>query len=147
MAVCPGHYDGAIWFLTAIDSEKVEEIAHDDHVNVTYVDPSSNKFVSICGSASIIDDQAKREEMWTPMAKIWFTGPDDPNLAVMRVEIRGAEYWNAPQRAMITMFNNLDIPYTGEVADLGENRQMRLTDKQFVSAESLSRGTGTFQNE
>lgn len=147
MAVLPGHFDEQIWFMTSKSSDKVSEVQIDPTVNLMYADPSSDKFVSVCGRAEVVRDSGKIEQMWDPMAKVWFTGPEDPEIVLLRVSIVGAEYWNAPSGTMISMFNFLDLPFTGEVADLGETRQLKLTDNQYTSAEVAARGMGTSPNQ
>ena len=81
-----------IWFATQRDSGKVEELAADDHVFLGYA--GSGNWASVTGHGQIVDDRAKMHELWTPIWKNWFTGPDDPKLTLIRVTPDGGEYWN-----------------------------------------------------
>jgi general stress protein 26 len=90
-------FDGTLWFFTEANSAKVHELEHDRHVNLSYAKPDDNKYVSVSGKASVVRDQAKMRELWSPIQKAWFPkGLDDPNLALMRVDVEKAEYWDAP---------------------------------------------------
>jgi len=75
-------FDGDLWFATAADSPKVAEISLNPQVNVAYASPSKNTYVSVAGTARIVDDRAKVEELWSPAMKLFFPGgKDDPNLS------------------------------------------------------------------
>lgn len=90
-------FDGDLWFATGADSEKVREIQADPRVNVAYGSRGRNTYVSVSGTASIVRDQAKIDELWSPAMKIFFPGgKDDPNLVLIRVQAESAEYWDGP---------------------------------------------------
>ncbi|MGA6536975.1 pyridoxamine 5'-phosphate oxidase family protein [Stenotrophomonas sp. NPDC101269] len=90
-------FDGDLWFATAADSPKVAEIALNPRVNVAYASTSGNTYVSVAGTARVIDDRAKAEELWSPAMKLFFPGgPDDPNLRLIHVSAESAEYWDGP---------------------------------------------------
>lgn len=94
--------DGLIYFLTRSDAGKADEIRHNDHVNVTYVDAAGNRFVSLTGVAAVSQDRAKIAELWKPSCKTWFPqGLDDSEIAVLAVQVDQAEYWDALQSTMV----------------------------------------------
>lgn len=88
--------DDELLFFTSKKSGKVDEIERDAQVNVAYAHPGNNTYVSVTGTASIEKDRAKVKELWSPIHKAWFEGPDDPNLIILRVRLVRAEYWDAP---------------------------------------------------
>lgn len=114
---------GAFWFFTADDSPKVEEIFDHRQVGLAYAAAGKQSYVSISGRAMVLRDQAKARELWTPLAKIWFPeGPDDPRLALIRVEMTAAEYWDAPSGKMVQLYSLAKLALTGQPPDkLGEN--------------------------
>src|SRR5689334_14681189 len=65
--------DGSLWFLSASDSSKNEEIGYDPQVQLFYVNTSDSEYLTVFGNASIVKDQQKINEVWTPIAKAWFT--------------------------------------------------------------------------
>lgn len=90
-------FDGDLWFATSADSPKVAEISLNPQVNVAYASPSKNTYVSVAGTARIVDDRAKVEELWSPAMKLFFPGgKDDPNLRLIHVRAESAEYWDGP---------------------------------------------------
>src|SRR5207253_1026725 len=97
MATQETDFDGALWFFTYADSGKVHELQQDRAVNVSYADPSSNRYVSVSGTAQVVHDRAKAKELWSPAHKAWFPdGLEDPNLALLRIQVTKAEYWDGP---------------------------------------------------
>ncbi len=86
--------DGSLWFLTLIHAPKVEEVQHHREVNLSYV-KGDDLFVSISGSAELVQDQKKIQALWKPSYKMWFEkGVNDPDLALIKVTARRAEYWD-----------------------------------------------------
>lgn len=93
--------DGALWFFTDDASPKVEELHHASAVNVSYADPVNQVYVSVSGSATTHRDPHKVRALWNPGAQRWFPeGPDDPRIALLKVEIVEAEYWDVDARTM-----------------------------------------------
>lgn len=118
--------DGELWFFTAIDSPKVEEVQEDMRVSVAYASQSKHAYVAVAGVADIVKDRAKMEELWTPMAKAWFPqGLEDPNLALLRVHIERAEYWTSPGKAAYLM-GVAKASITGKQTRMGDNRKLTM---------------------
>lgn len=107
--------DGTLWFITGKSTSKVQEIKHDQHVNVAFADLADNKFVSISGRASVIDDRSKEEQLWNPAYRAWFpNGLDDPDLTLIKVDMDGAEYWDSSSSAMVQLAGLAKALVTGE---------------------------------
>lgn len=116
--------DGTMWFLTGRASDKAEEIRDDSAVNLTFADAGKNRYVSISGRARLVDDLAKKQELWSQMAKVGFSGPEDPNLVLIRVDVDGAEYWDGPSSKMVALYGWVKALVTGEGVDMGENKTL-----------------------
>jgi general stress protein 26 len=113
--------DGVLWFFTADDSGKVQEIYHDQMVNVSYLNSRDQVYVSVAGKASLSRDRAKMRELWTPALKAWFTdGVEDPNLALLRVEIKGIDYWEGPGK-LVTLLKFAKSAVTSTPSKVGEH--------------------------
>jgi general stress protein 26 len=120
-------FDGDLWFATGADSGKVGEIQADAHVNVAYANPSKNSFVSVSGTASIVHDRAKIDELWSPAMKVYFPeGKDDPNLRLIRVRAETAEYWDGPGSAVGKAIYMMSAAVTGDAATMSENERVDL---------------------
>ena len=76
-----------LYFFIPKQGELYERLQTDGNVNVAYADPGADSYVSLSGQARFSDDQAKKEALWSPMAKAWFPdGPTDPNLALLVIK-------------------------------------------------------------
>ncbi|RRB00777.1 pyridoxamine 5'-phosphate oxidase family protein [Larkinella rosea] len=123
MAVMQVDEEGNLWFLTKEHSPKTEQIDQHYKVNVAFADASDSSFVSVSGSAEELQDRAKIEELWSPMAKPWFPeGKDDPQLSLLKVHIETAEYWDSSSSRMVRLFEMARAALTGDTYKLGENK-------------------------
>ena len=121
MATQETEFDGTVWFLTRHESGKVNEIENDAHVSLLYADPSNHNYVSAKGTAQVSRDQAKIHELWNPMFKAWFPeGESDPSVAVLKVEVEEASYWEASSSKLVFGIKYLARAVTGGKVDVGE---------------------------
>lgn len=108
-------FDGELWFFTADDSGKVEEISREHQVNLSYAEPKNSRYVSVSGVAELVKDRSKIEELWSPMLKAWFKdGLDDPHLALLRVRVTEAEYWDDTSSKMSQLFGMVKAAMTND---------------------------------
>jgi general stress protein 26 len=122
MATQKTEFDGTIWFLTGADSLKVNELKGDARVTLVYADPGNQNYVAAKGTATVSHDKAKIHEMWNAMYKAWFPeGEDDPNIAVVRVEVTEAQYWEASSNKLVFGIKYLAAAVTGGKVDVGES--------------------------
>lgn len=120
--------DGDIWFFTNASSHKVDEISKQPKVNVSFADPDNQNYVSVSGTAHLVRDRKKIEELWKPEFKMWFPqGKDDPDIALLRVDLKKAEYWDSPSSTIGFVLNFVTSVVTGKEADHGENRKINLS--------------------
>lgn len=109
MAVQALDDDGAFWFLTAANTEKVEAVRTMQRVNLAFCDSASNRYVSVSGFCELVRDRERTKSLWQPSYKEWFPGGlDDANLILMRIVVQEVEYWSpsAPGMVPITGFPN-----------------------------------------
>lgn len=119
--------DGDIWFFTNASSHKVSEIEKLPKVNVSFADPDNQRYVSVSGTAQLVRDRAKIDELWRPEFKMWFPeGKDDPEVALLRVGLEKAEYWDSPSSTIGYALSFVSSLVTGKEPDLGENRKVEL---------------------
>lgn len=127
LATLQADSNGDLWFFTHAGSGKVEDIARDPHVNVSYARPGKHVYVSVVGTARVLRDRAKIDELWSPQSKIFFPdGKDDPDLALIKVEVESAEYWRGAG-GMVQQALKLMRAMTGDgPQDLGENHTVNV---------------------
>lgn len=85
--------EGNLWFFSDKDSDKNDDIAKDDRVQLFYSNKTSSEYLSLYGTASIIQDAEKARKLWSTMVKIWFKDPDNPNLTIIKVVPQDGYYW------------------------------------------------------
>lgn len=119
--------DQCIWFLTSKDSAKILEIKNERQVNVSFARPSEKTFVSVSGVATVTDDRAKIDEVWTSDAALWFPdGKDDPDLTLIKVEPTDAEYWSSDEGMFVSLYKMATAAMNSERPDLGTNETVDL---------------------
>ncbi|QIG41993.1 pyridoxamine 5'-phosphate oxidase family protein [Nocardioides anomalus] len=105
-----------LWFITARDTEHVRDVQARPHVGLTF--SSRDAWVSINGTAEVVDDKAKLEELWNTFAEAWLPGgPDDPNATLIRVDAAGGEYWDSPGGKVASMISFVKTKLTGDTYD------------------------------
>lgn len=104
--------DGTLWFFTSADSHKVFEIEHRQQVNVNFSSPDKQRYVSILGTAEIVRDRNRLQEKWQPKLQTWFPqGLDEANLALLKVNIKKADYWDSPSSSRSQTINLLELAH------------------------------------
>jgi general stress protein 26 len=97
--------DGSLWFFTKAHSAKVEEVKQDQRVGLSYSDPDGDTYVTASGTASVVRNRKKIEELWNPTLKAWFPkGLEDPDIALLKVMPDRAEYWDEAGGKLVTLF-------------------------------------------
>ncbi len=127
MATQDVDFDGDLWFFTRGDAPKVSEAKQHHEVNVAFSDPEHNRYVSASGNASVVRDRAKLEEYWKPIYKTFFPqGLEDPELALLKVSVQRAEYWDSPSSSLGRMFNFAKAYLAKDASKLGDHAKVNL---------------------
>jgi general stress protein 26 len=116
--------DGTLWFFTGAASPKAGEVAGEHEVGLAFVDKAHQNYVSISGRATILRDKAKSRQLWSDEQRTWYpNGLDDPNLALLKVRVQQAEYWDRPTGEMVAA-QGLVRAVTDETPELGDNEKL-----------------------
>ena len=119
--------DDSLWFFMSKSSGPVEDIKANPVVGLIYADPSSDTYVSVSGTAAMLEDTAKKEQLWNKAAEAWFPGgPTDPDLALVQVEIIHANYWDVTESKPVQLFAMAKSVFTGKPPQLGEHAEVRM---------------------
>lgn len=120
-------FDGDVWFFTYGASHKVLEAQHHPQVCVSFSNPKDQSYVSLSGTATLVRDTAKIEELWEPALKAWFPdGVDTPDIALLKVTAHKGEYWDAPSSVVAHVVSLVKALATGQPASPGENKKVDL---------------------
>ncbi|KSU79762.1 MULTISPECIES: pyridoxamine 5'-phosphate oxidase family protein [Fictibacillus] len=116
-------FDGDLWFFTKKETNKYDEILHNQEVNVAYAGKS---YVSIRGRAEIVEDLDKKKELWGfAYDKIMQTTYDDPNIVLIKIKTEAAEYWETGSltKRIAFMFKRI-TGQNAESADVNETVEL-----------------------
>lgn len=109
-----------LWFIATRDSRKVDHIRADPIVGVTITSGSS--WVSLSGTAEVVDDTAKLKELWSTFAEAWLPeGPEDPNAILIHVDAETAQYWDNPGGRVASLISLAKSKVTGRPYDGGDS--------------------------
>ena len=120
-----------LWFMTNIESNKLEELASDPHVNLAFYKDRTREWVSVSGTAIISRDKRVIGALYKPDWKAWLGdeggerdgSADDPRIALVLVEATSVTYSKKDRPAPLVLFEIAKGMVTGQppkVADLRE---------------------------
>ncbi len=82
---------GPLWFFTSQDSELVR--AGGGPATAMYVAKGHDLFARIEGELHEDTSRAMIDRLWNPFVAAWYLGKDDPDIALMRMDLASAEIW------------------------------------------------------
>jgi general stress protein 26 len=115
----------SIWFACQRDSTIAEEVAQDGHVFLGYTNGSGSEWASINGHATLVDSREKIKDLWQPIWKNWFEGPEDPKIILIQVSPEHAEYWDSGSR-VVQLLKFAVAAVSGKHVDEGEHGEVEL---------------------
>ena len=116
MAASQKGFDGTLWFFTRASSHKVTEVESDQQ-----------NYISCSGRANLVTDRTTIDAHWSDILTTWFPkGKDDPDTAVLRVDVTQAEYWDAPNSTWVHAYGYVKAKLTGSAPQGGENEKISL---------------------
>ena len=82
--------------------------------SISFSNPSDNVYVSMSGSAVLLKDPKKAQQLWNPLVEAWFPlGPHDPYLSLIKFSAYSAEYWDSDTNKMLHLFAMAKAAITG----------------------------------
>ena len=135
-----------LWFMTNLESQKLEELATDPHVNLGYYKNRTREWVSVSGTAIISRDKRLIRELYKPDWRAWLGdeggerdgGPDDPSIALLLVEAHSVVYLKKDRPMPAVLFNIVKGMVTGEQPKTGDLRE--LTERELKKAPQIDLG-------
>lgn len=86
--------DGTMWFFIGRTAAVTDELNHNAQVSVSHAEGTTMTYIAVAGKACLVDDRARISVLWRAEYLTWFSlGVNDPDLALMRVDIETAERW------------------------------------------------------
>lgn len=94
-----------LWFVTGDETPKVGEIQQEQQVAVTCYRPRDRAYLSISARARVEHDPEAVKRVWKPEWRAWIpAGPDDPHVALLKLTIEQAEYWEPAGGKLRTLY-------------------------------------------
>ena len=118
-----------LWFFISARSDTAGDVLARPKVNLAYASPEDDCYVSVSGRARLVNDPQKKQALWSTMSQAWFSGGvDDPDLALLAVDIHQAEYWDVKSSKMVQLFKMAQAAITGKQPEhLGDHQKVHLT--------------------
>ena len=116
--------NGSIWFFGVRESELVAEVAQDSTVGLSFADNGKGTYSFVSGSGFLREDPGKVQDLWNPIHKAWYDGPDDPDLQLIEVRLKSAEYWDSPDSGPLRFLGILKAAVTGDEHEVGEHGEI-----------------------
>ena len=86
--------DKEIWFIGDKSSDLVKDMTEDARIGLTYATQDEKNYVSVSGDAELPTDQAKLDELWSPVYDAFFAnGKGDENVQLIKIVPHGIECW------------------------------------------------------
>jgi general stress protein 26 len=121
-----------LWFVTDIESNKLDELGFDPQVNLAYYKDGTREWVSVSGTAMVSQDRVAIHELYRPDWKVWFGdeggqrdgGPDDPRLALILVDVHSVSYMKVDKPKPRVLFELVKGMVTGTPPNIGKEREL-----------------------
>jgi len=119
--------DDLLWFFISRSGDAAAEVASHPQVGLAYAHPGRDCYVSISGSALIVDNPQKKEALWSRLAGAYFAGGvNDPDLALLCVRISHAHYWDVKENKLTQLYEMTRAAVTGTRPNLGSDTEVSL---------------------
>lgn len=105
MAAIAAQDENVLYFFADARRRKIRQIEENPRVHLTFIHPGRQKYVSIVGTAEVVNDREKIRAFWSIGSKIWWTSPDNSNIRIIKVVPLEAEFWDSPP----TWLSNLRV--------------------------------------
>jgi general stress protein 26 len=98
-----------LWFMTTVDTHKLDELEQEPHVNVAYYKDRTREWVSVAGLAKATQDRAKIAELFAEDWKAWLPDegdprhgtPEDPRIVLIGVDVHSATWFKAKAQPVV----------------------------------------------
>ncbi|WP_018343764.1 pyridoxamine 5'-phosphate oxidase family protein [Cytophaga aurantiaca] len=110
--------EGAIWFLSASDSNQNKEIEENSFIYLYFQNNQHSDFMHLSGKAQVLKDKRMIAELWNPFLKTWFTeGQNDPRISIIKFIPAHGYYWDTKHGNFIAGIKILIGAATGITLD------------------------------
>jgi general stress protein 26 len=124
-------FDGHLWSIVRRDTTLMEELQDHPQVNISFADPEHGQYVSISGTAVLVNDLGDTAEHWHTRLCTWFPhGLAEPEPAVLQIQVDNAEYWDVTSSAMTRFPDVAMTPVGGQASAPAEHSKLVVDERQ-----------------
>ena len=84
---------GPLWIFTSTDNVLAQRTQAPQRAIATFASMGHDIFASLQGALVRDDDRAVIERLWNPFVAAWYEGKDDPDIALLRMDLESAKIW------------------------------------------------------
>jgi general stress protein 26 len=131
-----------LWFMTNVESHKLDELASDPHVNLGFYKDRTREWVSVSGMAVLTQDKRLVHDLYQADWRAWLGdeggardgGPDDPRIALVLIEAHSVVYSKKDRPMPLVLFEIAKGIVTGQ--------QPKVADLRSLSESEIARAPG-----
>ena len=121
-----------LYFMTNGESHKLEELAHDGHVNCAFYNGRTREWVSVSGTAVLSRDKALIRDLYQADWRAWLGdeggerdgGPDDPRITIVLIEAHSVIYSKSDRPQAMQLFSLAKGIVTGTPPKMSDMRSL-----------------------
>ena len=121
-----------LWFMTNVETHKLDDLMSDPHVNLAYYNNRSREWVSVAGLATVSTDRDLIRELYKPDWKAWLGddggnrdgSADDPRIALILVDAESVTYMKVTKPKPVVLFEVARAMVTGSPPKVGSIRNV-----------------------
>lgn len=125
-----------LWFMSNWNAEKLDEIALDPNVNLSFYRDRTREWVSVSGTAIISRDRSLIRGLYQADWKSWLGdeggnkdgGPDDPRIALILVNAESVTYSKQNRPTPMVLFSLAKARITGQPPKIADLRELSSED-------------------
>ena len=128
-----------LWFMTNIETHKLDDLTTDPHVNLAYYDMKSREWVSVAGIATVSTDRELVRALYKPDWKAWLGdegderdgSENDPRITLILVEAVSVTYMKVTKPKPVVLFEVARAYVTGDPPRVGSVRNVTEREMQL----------------
>jgi general stress protein 26 len=137
-----------LWFMTNIESEKLDELATDPHVNLAFYKDRTREWVSVSGTAIVSRDKRIIQGLYKPDWKAWLGdqggerdgSATDPRIALVLVEATSVTYSKKDRPMPLVLFEIARGMVTGQPPKVSDLRELKESELRRAASPEVREG-------
>ena len=118
---------GWVWFMTDRSSRKACELSRNPDASVVFQSPRGDRYLSVHGTAVVVQDDHKVGRLWNPTYRAWFPkGRHDPEIVLVALRIARVDYWLVPRSRLSRTAGAAKALITGRRSAAGGHGTLQL---------------------